>query len=86
MFRGEGGVPHLWKWFEAIIGVVGGVLGKHKAVCFYVKHKSISDSRKKYFISIDNEIVNSLNLSKGNNLHCFVYKNLIIWSHLIKIY
>ena len=36
------------------------------------------DSRKKYFISIDNEIVNSLNLSKGNNLHCFVYKNLII--------
>tara|TARA_B100001029_G_scaffold26259_1_gene18734 strand:- start:6343 stop:7305 length:963 start_codon:yes stop_codon:yes gene_type:complete len=53
-------------------GIVEDIFTNHKMSLIKL------DSRKKYFISIDNEILNSLNLSKGNNLHCFVYKNLII--------
>ena len=36
------------------------------------------DCKKNYFISIDNKILNSLDLSKGSQVECFVYKNLII--------
>ena len=34
-------------------------------------------SNKDYYISIDNNLLNSLNLSDNSEVNCFVYRNLI---------